>query len=281
VHDADDAVQEALVRAWKGIDGFEGRSSLRSWLYTIATNVCVRLAEGRARRVRLIDVHPPAPDIDVESYDREHAWLEPYPAPQADEALAHVETIELAFVAALQYLPATQRAAVVLCDALDFAAAEAASVLDTSVASLNSALQRGRTALAERAPAVSQQAALRELGADGERALVAAFVDAWARRDVDAIVALLAKDARFTMPPLRAWLEGRDAIARFFAERVFATEWRLAPLRASAQLAFLCYQGPAFGVGALNVVTLRGREIAEMTGFLDPAVHGRFLPAER
>ena len=121
---------------------------------------------------------------------------------------------------------------------------------------------------------------MRDLGEDAQRALVAAYVDAWGRADVAALVALLCDDVRFSMPPIPSWFAGRDAVARFFAERVFATPWRLVPTRASGQLAFACYQGPDFRLGALNVVTLRNHSIVELTGFLDPAVHARFsLPS--
>jgi hypothetical protein len=149
------------------------------------------------------------------------------------------------------------------------------------VASVNSALQRARGAVARRVPAQSQQAALRDLGEAGQRQLVTAFVQAWERADVAALLELLADDARFSMPPIPTWFHGREAIGRFLGERVFATAWRLEPLRASGQLAFACFQAPEFGVGALNVVGLRGPSIAEMTGFLDPAVHARFELAGR
>jgi len=189
--------------------------------------------------------------------------------------------VELAFVVALQHLPATQRAVLILREVLGFDAAEVAKVLNTTVPSINSALQRARKTVSRRLPAKSQQATLRDLGEGAERALVEAFVDAWGRSDVGAIVELLARDARFTMPPIPTWFLGRDAIARFFSERIFATAWRLVPLRASGQLAFACYQGPEFRLGALNVLTLRDRTIFEMTGFLDPAVHALFRLPDR
>jgi RNA polymerase sigma-70 factor (TIGR02960 family) len=277
VHDADDALQEALLGAWRGFDGFEGRSSLRSWLYRIATNACLRRIAKRPKRVLAVDHREAAaldPEIEIEPPAESVAWLEPYPDdPQA--SYERRESVELAFVAALQHIPASQRAALILCEVLGFAAAEVAELLETTTASVNSALQRARASLAKRAPSVSQQATLRELGEERQRELVAAFVAAWARADVDAILALLVDDARFSMPPIPTWFAGREAIRRFMAELMFATAWRLVPTRASGQLAFACYQGPDFRLGALNVLTLCGGEIAELTAFLDPALHAR------
>jgi Sigma-70, region 4/SnoaL-like domain len=193
--------------------------------------------------------------------------------------------VELAFVAALQQLPATQRAVLLLREVLAFSAAEVATLLDTTVAAVNSALQRARKGLDQRVDGESQQATLRALGERGRRELVEAFVAAWERADVPAILDLLVEDARFSMPPLPRWLDGREAIGRFMTERMFATPWRLVPISASGQMAFACYQGnpddPRFRLGALNVLTLRGGRIVEMTAFLDPAVHERFgLPGE-
>ena len=159
---------------------------------------------------------------------------------------------------------------------LGFSADEVGGLLETSVPSVNSALQRARATVAARVPPVSQQATLRELGDDGQRALVTSLVSAWERADVPGMLALLTRDARFTMPPIPTWFEGHDAIGRFLRERMFETPWRLAPTRASGQLAFACYQGPSFELGALCVVTVRGAQIAELTGFLDPAVHAHF-----
>jgi len=172
---------------------------------------------------------------------------------------------------------------------LAFTAAEVARLLDTTVASVNSALQRARKALDQRVPAESQQVALHALGENRRRELIDAYVRAWERADVPAILDMLVEDARFAMPPLPAWFDGRAAIGRFMSERMFATPWRLVPTRASGQLAFACYQGNSegspFRLGALNVIGLRDGRIAEITGFLDPEVHTFFglpreLPAE-
>lgn len=280
VHDADDALQEALLGAWRGFAGYEGRSGIRPWLFKIATNACLRVIAQRPRRMLAIEYAPPTEGVDVAAIVHDPIWLEPYPHDPGASVMA-LESVEIAFVAALQHLPATQRAALVLCEVLGFSASDAADVLDTTVASVNSALQRARETLSKRVPAKTQQATLRDLGDAKQKELVAAFVRAWEQKDIDGLVALLARDARFTMPPIPTWFDGRDAIARFFAERIFEYEWRLAPLRASAQLAFACRQSPDFRVGAMNVVTLRDDRIVEMTGFLDPAVHARFRLDDR
>ena len=290
VHDADDAVQETLLAAWRGLGTFEGRSSLRSWLYRIATHACLRLAAGRRRTL-----HHGSPRTSPDDLGRpvaEPVWLEPYPETElADETAdpealyQERESVELAFVAALQHLPASQRAVLILREVLQFSAAEVAGALDCSVAAVNSSLQRARKAMAGHQANDSQRAELSALGEDGRRELVAAFVRAWEQADVPAMVGLLAEDARFSMPPLPAWFRGRDDVARFMAERMWVTPWRLTPVRANGQLAFACYQRTAAGepyrLGAINVVTLRGGRIAELTGFLDPAIHRRFaVPAE-
>lgn len=285
VKDADDALQETLLGAWRGIDRFEGRSSLRTWPYTIATHACYRLTARRPRRVLASEHGPPRSDVhDLGTPITESVFLEPFPDDDLDpaERAEQRESVELAFVAALQHLPATQRAVLVMRDVPGFRASEVAQALETSVASVNSALQRARDTMARRAPELSQQAALRELGDDGVRELVDAFVSAWERGDVDVLVALLAEDARFTMPPLPAWFSGRDDIGRFAAERLFATPWRLVPIRVNGQLGFVCHQGveggDGFGLGAVNVLSLRGREIVEISGFVDPDVVARFEP---
>jgi RNA polymerase sigma-70 factor (ECF subfamily) len=295
VHDADDALQDALVGAWRGLAGFEGRGSLRAWLYRIATNACLRLLARRPRRVLAVEYGPAAaPQDDLGEPVAEPVFLEPYPddrlglqdrsaAPEARYELR--ESVELAFVAALQHLAATQRAVLILREVLGFSAAEVAGILDTTPAAVNSALQRARKAVDRRVPRPAQQAELDALGAGGRRELVDAFVTAWERADVAAILDLLAEDARFSMPPLRAWFRGREDAGRFLAERVFATPWRLLPIRANGQLAFACYQGDPrgdrFRLGAVNVLRVRAGRIVEIAGFLDPEVHRRFgLPEE-
>jgi len=302
VHDADDALQETLLAAWRGLGTFEGRSELRTWLYRIATHACLRLAASRRRRVLSPEHGPPRTDVyDLGEPVTEPVWLEPYPeAEPADDSTnpearyQERESVKLAFVAALQHLPASQRAVLILREVLEFSAAEVAQMLDRSVPSVNSSLQRARKAMAEHRAqhhpeqhaATSQRDELRALGEEGRRQLVAAFVQAWERADVPAMVALLAEDARFSMPPLPAWFRGRADVVRFMAERMWATPWRLVPMTANGQLAFACYQGDTahrgdtgpgpFRLSAVNVVTLRAGRIAELTGFLDPAIHRQF-----
>jgi len=295
IQDAEDAVQEAMLAAWRGLATFEGRSSLRAWFYTIATNACLRMIARRPRRMLSIDLGPPLQDThDLGEPVTEPVWLEPWPdemteskSGEADpeRTLLRRESVELAFVAALQHLPGNQRAVLILRDVLEFSAAEVADILGTTRASVNSALQRARKAVDQRVPQDSQQTELEALGRNGQRELVDAFVSAWERADVAAILALLAEDARFTMPPLPAWFLGREDVGRFLAERVFATPWRLFPIRANGQLAFACYQqDPAtqrFGLGAINILGLHRGQITEIAGFLDPQVHRRFgLPKE-
>jgi RNA polymerase sigma-70 factor, ECF subfamily len=227
VHDAEDALQDSLLRAWRGLERFEGRSSLRTWLYTIATNACLNLIERRPKRVLPVDYGPATdPHVGPGEPVVESVWLEPYPdetlgledglaAPEA--TYEQREAVELAFIAALQHLPPNQRAVLILREVLGFSAKEVAETLDTTVASVNSALQRARASLDDRLPDQSQQATLRALGDDGLRELVESYVDAWERADVDAVVAMLAEDACFAMPPLASWFYGREGIAEFLA----------------------------------------------------------------
>ena len=235
-HDADDALQDTLLRAWRGLGRFEGRSSLRSWLYRIATNACLDLIARRPKRVIPID-HGPADDGggDLGEPVTETIWVEPYADQALEEGLAAPEaryelreSVELAFIAALQNLPGTQRAALILLgDVLGFSARETAEALETTVASVNGALQRGRKAASERLPSQSQQATLRALGDDGVREIVGRYIDAWERADVDAILALLAEDATFSMPPLSTWYRGHAAIRTFLARYPLQDRWRL------------------------------------------------------
>jgi RNA polymerase sigma-70 factor, ECF subfamily len=284
VHDAEDALQETLLRAWKGIGRFEGRSSLRSWLYTIATNTCLNAIEKRPKRVLPIDY---GPSVDPHSTPGEplveSVWVEPYPdeelavedgfaAPDARYELR--ESVELAFVAALQYLPPNQRAALILREVLGFSAREVAEALDTTVASVNSALQRARESVDERLPAQSQQATLRSLGDEELTELVESFMDAMARHDVAAVVELLAEDAAWSMPPMATWFQGREAITAFLAEWPLSGEWRWHHLRAraNAQPAFGAYtwyeESGSYRPFALNVLTYRGAKVSDITSFI-------------
>jgi RNA polymerase sigma-70 factor (ECF subfamily) len=279
VHDADDALQEALLGAWRGLPGFEGRSSLRTWLYTIATNASLRVLDGRKRR-ELPGGTGAADDprLPLAEPLAEAGWIEPYP----DELLRYEdrEGVELAYVAALQILPPNQRATLLLRDVLGFSARETADILDTSVASANSALQRARAKLERERPARSQQEMLRALGDDRSRELVARFVDAWNRADVAAIVAMLRDDATFTMPPLPTWFRGRDDIAAFLSGRVFRSPWRSEVTSAAGQPAIAGYRpdrgGERYELRALTVLTFEGELIAAMTAFLGAGALERY-----
>src|SRR5438067_6220133 len=222
VHDAEDALQEALLRSWRGLPRFEGRSSLRSWLYTIATNTSLNTIERRPKRVLPIDYGPAAdPHEGPGEPIVESVWVEPYPddvlgledglaSPSA--SYEQRESVELAFIAALQHLPPNQRAALILREVLGFSAKEAAEMLDTTTASVNSALQRARATVDDRLPEQSQQATLRSLGDDRLRELVDRYVEAWEHDDVETVVGMLTEDATFAMPPLGTWFGGRDEI---------------------------------------------------------------------
>jgi RNA polymerase sigma-70 factor (TIGR02960 family) len=277
-HDAEDALQEALLGAWKGYAGFAGRSSVRTWLYTIATHACLK---HRGRRWTSPELGPAFTQTDDLGDPTDVAYVEPCPDPALD--YERRETVELAFVAALQTLPATQRAVLLLREVLQFTAAETADLLDTSVASVNSALQRARASLADREPRPSQRSELASLGDAGVRHLVNDFMAAWEAADVDALCALLTDDVRFTMPPLPAWFDGLPMVRRFVEARLFLTPWRLAPVTVNAQPGFRCEQqvDGSWRPGAVNVLSLRGGRVSSISGFVDPVLVGRFFVAHR
>jgi RNA polymerase sigma-70 factor, ECF subfamily len=296
LHDAEDALQDALLRAWRGLPRFEGRSSAGSWLYRIATNACLDAIARRPKRVLPIDYGPPA-QAGQDGGDPlgETLWVEPYPDGQVglddgyaspDARYERREAVELAFIAALQHLPARQRAVLILRDVLGFAAKEVAEMLDSTPTSVNSALQRARRTLDERLPDTSQQATLRALGDDGVRELVERFTSAFERDDVDAIVALLSEDAKFAMPPYARWYRGREAIAdSWLMPAGPPAGLRYVATRANAQPALATYrldpETGRFAPIALDVLTLRGRSIAEVFAFRTPGVFARFgVPAE-
>ena len=310
VQDAEDALQDALLRAWRGLPRFAARSSLRSWLYKIATNACLDAIARRPKRVLPIDYGPPAdPHDGVGKPLTESVWIEPYPDETFDvgdrmlgpEALYEQrESVELAFVAALQHLPAKQRAVLILREVLGFSAKEVADVLETTVQSVNSALQRARKAADERLPEQSQQATLRALGDAGLNELVDTYMRAWEEGDADTIVAMLTEDATLAMPPMPTWFEGREGVAGFLTELAFADQQarrqlvsfageqrrvRLVPTRANGQLAFGAYywndEAGAYIPRALQVLTLREGQIADITGFADPAMMEPFDLPER
>ena len=247
VQDAEDAVQETLLKAWRGRAGFEGRSSLRSWLYSIATNACLRMIERRPARVLPLDYGPPAdPHGPLGPPLVESIWIEPYPDVQLglDAGVAgpearyeQREAIELAFIAALQHLPARQRAVLILRDVLGYSGAEVADALETTAASVYSLLQRAHASLDERLPQRSQQTTLRSLGDARLREIVEGYVEAWAQSDVDAIVGMLTESATLAMPPTANWFSGRDAIGTGLRGGPLngALSWRLLPTSVNGQ----------------------------------------------
>ena len=287
VHDAEDALQDALLRAWRFLPRFEGRSSLRSWLYKIATNTCLNQIEKRPKRVLPIDYAPAAdPHGGPGEPVVESVWVEPYPDELigVDDELAgpearyeQRESVELAFVAALQLLPANQRAVLILREVLGFSAQEVADALETSVASVNSALQRARKAVEERVPEQSQQTTLRELGDERLKEIVERYVEAWERNDVDAVMDMLAEDATFAMPPLASWFGGEESIRIFLAGWPLSGTWRWRPIpaRANGQPALAFYiwdeDEQAYLPFALNVLTFRGEKISDVTAFVTRA----------
>lgn len=285
-HDAEDAVQETLVRAWRSLDRFEARSALRTWLVTIATNVCLREIERRGRRLRPVDLSPAAdPALDLGVPLTETVWLGPLPSAglawastPADAVYEQKEAVELAFVAALQHLPALQRAALVMRDVLAMPAAEVAAALDTTTAAVNSALQRARAALHDRVPARSQQRVLRELGDDRVRETVAAFVAAWERSDVDAVVALLAEDVVLTMPPYLEWYAGSGPVGSFLAAAPLAPgkRWSCTPTDVNGQPAVAKHRwDPQVGAWLAHSLTVLSLDdsgaVLRIDAFLDPS----------
>jgi RNA polymerase sigma-70 factor, ECF subfamily len=275
--EAEDAVQETFLRAWRAYERFEGRAALRSWLYRIATNVCLDLLKARERRPRPMDLGPAgAPVLEDAAFRPEVPWLEPVPDALvvADGDPATVaearESVRLAFVAALQHLPPRQRAALILCEVLRWQASEAAELLETSVASVNSALQRARATLDARDTGAVDLVALDQT----DRALLERYVDAFQHYDIDALTGLIREDATQSMPPYDLWLAGRDDILTWwFGPGIGCRGSRVVPTGpANGAPAFGQYK-PAEGGGyepwALQVLDLSADGIAEITFFLD------------
>jgi RNA polymerase sigma-70 factor (ECF subfamily) len=277
--EAEDAVQETFLRAWRSFERFEGRAALRSWLYKIATNVCLDMLNGRQRRARPMDLGPAREPI-AENLNTlpELTWIEPIPdgrvVPEGDPAELAVarETIRLAFVAALQHLPPKQRAVLILCEVLRWKASEVAELLDTSVASVNSALQRARATL-EASDATTATTATSVDEADAE--LLARYVDAFERYDMDALTALIHEDATQSMPPFDMWLSGRDDILRWWVgPGIGCRGSRVIPvMAANGAPAFGQYKpsetGEGFEPWALQVLEISEGKIVEFTFFLD------------
>ena len=296
LHDAEDALQETLLRTWRGLSGFEGRSSVRTWLHRIATHACIDALRRRPNRVLPMDYGPPGEangDEPAAPEDR-GIWIEPFP----DEELGiedgeatpagryeRRESLELAFIAALQLLPGRQRAVLILREVLGFSAAEVAETMGSTVPAINSALQRARRSVDDRLPERSQQATLRALGDARVREVVERFVDAFERGEVQAILALLTDDATFAMPPYPAWSEGREAIAESWL-MPGAAQLRYAPARANGQPALGTYRmaadGSRFIPVALDVLALaEDGSITDVLAFRTPEIFPAFgLPAE-
>ena len=275
--EAEDAVQETLLRAWRALDRFEGRSSLRSWLYRIATNVCMDMLGGRERRARPMDLGPARPpDGPHGEILPEVTWIEPIPddtlVAEGDPAVVveSRETIRLAFVAALQHLPPRQRAALVLCEVLHWRAAEVAELLDTSVPAVNSALQRARATLEEANVADAGKGKLSDTDAD----LLARYVDAFQRYDMKALTALIHEDATQSMPPYEMWLSGReDIFGWWYGPGIGCKGSRVIPtVSANGSPAFGQYKpsesGSGFDPWALQVLQIADGRVAELTFFL-------------
>jgi RNA polymerase sigma-70 factor (ECF subfamily) len=278
--DAEDALQDALLDAWKGLAGFEGRASIRTWLYRIATNRCLKALRSASRR--------PAKEWDIPGAEPpeptrlgEIVWLEPYPdavlegainvAPGPEARYEQTESISLAFVTALQVLPPRQLAVLILRDVLGFHANEVAGMLDSTVESVNSALKRARASLQRRRPATADHEPPPTSGSPSEDAIVAKFVSAYEAADLDAVVALLTDDVFMSMPPMPLEYEGRDVVARFCAS-IFGSGRRfdLVPTRANGQPAFAAYLNAPTGIRhgtGLIVLTLAGDRICAMSRF--------------
>ena len=288
--DAEDLVQETLLAAWRGLDGFEGRASLRAWLYRIASNRCLNALRDRGRRPRELPLPPePSPAPPQPTRMGEPVWLEPYPDAWLEDTTAGPEaayeareSVSLAFVAALQHLRPRQRAVLVLRDVLGFRAAEVAEMLDGTEASVNGALNRARSAIATRLPAGGRAEAPLPRSPQ-ERELVGRFADAFQAGDIAGVVALLTDDAWLTMPPEPLEYQGPAAIKRFLStvpaggalHRI-----RLVPTRANLQPAFGCYlrdrQAPIAHAYGLMVLTVEGERVSAITGFIDSGVFAAF-----
>jgi RNA polymerase sigma-70 factor, ECF subfamily len=295
LHDADDALQDALLRAWRGLHGVREPAGLRAWLYRIATNCCIDVANRRPARTLPMDVSDPFdPHADAAPPLTEVAWLEPYPdraaglvdgraAPEA--RYEQREAVELAFVAALQHLPPNQRATLILRDVLGYSARETADLLDTSVASVTSALQRARQTVEERIPATTQAATLRRLRDARLQDLVDDFMAAWTEADVSRLTSILADDVTFSMPPHASWWRGRDNLITFLQhakQRCPPNRW--VPTGANGQTAFGCYllddATGSYLPATITMLDFDGERVREVTSFVFPELFPRFgLPA--
>jgi RNA polymerase sigma-70 factor (ECF subfamily) len=290
VHDAEDAVQDTMLRAWRGRQGFAGRGSWRSWLYTVATRTCLDAIETRARHLLPADLRPPSNHAVPGDAPREGlAWLAPYPdtdvvagslGPEAH--YEQREAIELAFVAALQHLTGNQRAALLLFEVVGLSAAEIAQMLGTSVASVNSALERARKTVVERVPERSQQQTLSRLGDARLGEVVDRYCAALEQGDAPLLVSLLTEDATWSMPPLPHWYRGRAAVMDFAVQVPLGScgAWRHLAIGANGQAAAASYLRPEptqpYRAWSIDVLSLRGDRIQDITSFLDPGAFDTF-----
>jgi RNA polymerase sigma-70 factor (ECF subfamily) len=292
LHDAEDHVQETFLRAWRGLDRFEGRASFRNWLYRISTNACLNTIARRPNLFRALPetLGPPAEQPPEGEPATEIAWLEPYPdaaiegiadaAPGPEARYELRESVQLAFIAAIQYLPPRQRAVLLLRDVLGWSASETAEMLETSIAATNSALQRARATLHTRLP--RGRSGAHPLPDDEQRALLDRYVQAWEGADIDAFAALLREDAVFSMPPWPQWYRGRAAIREFitWSWRVTGGDFRLAPTAANRQPAFALYcrdpEGRDYQPHGIWLLTLDGDGISGVTAFFEPRLFTAF-----
>jgi RNA polymerase sigma-70 factor, ECF subfamily len=287
LHDADDALQDAMLRAWRGMAGFEGRGSVRSWLYSIATNAAVDIARHRSRRELPVSFGPAAgPGGRVAEPVADPVWLEPYPdrwltgdvgsTPEA--RYEQRESVELAFLVALQRLPPRQRAVLILRDVMGFSAMEISSQLGASVPSVNSALQRARASAHRDLPARSQQSVLRELGDQRIRALVRQYSDAIERGDTDTLISMLTEDATWSMPPAPTWFQGLPSIREWLVRSPLLLRWKHQPAWSNGQLAVGCYifdqDKGSYLPAVIDVLTLAGEKISAVTAFQAAEVAG-------
>lgn len=281
--DAEDAVQDALLRAWRALPRFEGRSSLRTWLYTVSTRTCLDIVAARGRRAMPVDLGPSSERavVDGNAPLTDVAWLGPYPdaglggyRQVPDARYEQREAVELAFVAALQHLPGNQRAALLLFDVLGYSVAEIAEMMDTTATSVNSALARARKVVARKIPSPSQQQTLRQIGDARVREIVTRYAGALERGDAGALVALLTEDVTWSMPPLPHWYEGINAVTDFAVQIPIGRcpSWRYLITSANGQPAVAFYIGTddsgTHHPWSITVLTLRGVRIAEITSFL-------------
>ena len=279
VDDAEDLVQETFLRAWRAYDRFEGRSSMRVWLYQIATNVCLRAIEQRGRRALPSGLGAPSeePHRAPELGSPEITWMQPLPSDPADIVAAR-ESVRLAFVAALQHLPARQRAVLILRDVLELRAAEVAQMLDTSTVAVNSVLQRARTQLERFVP---DAAGVGEPHDPAIRALLDRYVAAFQDADLTALEQVLRDDVALEMPPFATWFTGRETVVRFFRSRVLDRPGRirLVPATANGQPAFAAYQyedNGSYRAHAVHVLDVTPTEIRRIVVFMDPALFAAF-----